>query len=1396
MKKKMQSFFSWFFTFLMIFSLIYTDTWAVQTTENETESISENQEQSLDEISQEKTESIDSIETLDETAQNEEVSTQEEEVVESSTSIEEGQESSTFTEEGQESDTSIEMEEEAETTVFTEGETETVDTSTEMVAEDNLSAESDTTAKTATEEEKNILSAEEDNVSFAQEYAKVGSELTVQYSGEQTDISYRWYIDGGQIDCAASTYIPTQDDIEKIIKAEVYQNETKLGEVSMLCSRLPVIYIDTENAQPIVSRDDYISAQMKIQGNDTYNLENSTLYDGVVEIRGRGNSTWKRFDKKPYKLKLDKSTSLFKMGKNKHWALLANYIDGSLMRNQLSVDIAKQIGVNAMDAVWVDVVLNGVCVGNYQLYEQVRVSKDRVNIFDWDGAAGDIAKEIVKKENLSDADEDALTDYMEKNLNWMTSRTVSYNGVTYQIADYYDELPDSTNGGYLMELTTDADEVSLFSTTRGVPIQFKNPEYINTNEAAFAWIKTYIQQLEDAMYHPDHCTVEGENHVSYLDYCDGKSLMAYWLSCEILKNEIGYKSNYFYKADNMPIEFGPVWDFDFSSGSVAPFGSQSTKGWASTGRSWFVECMKDPYFAVKVRELYNQNIEYLKEIASDDGILKQWYEYLKESGEKDYSIWHYSRTIEEDYTVLKTWLMNRISWMDKQFKDDESAFASLGVPLSSKFSLKLMGEDIVSSDGREYFGEYKEGQIFDLSLSADDVTESKYNYYVNGRYIAEGDIINNEAVIAITDDMLTEGLDNKNVISVWLKDSDGNLTKMQCVTLTVLSGNKNYYNITFHDQLDTQANVYAKKKAEGSKILLNDTSLNISDALFEGWSDGINIYPKDTYFKVNQDIDLYAVWTTCTDGSYYHNWEENGNFYVCKNCGKQKEISRDYIDIASCSFTQSKRYTNIYSGFPVSPVITVQYGGRTLTEGVEYQITFKNNINVGYATYELTGIEEAGFTGKTALSYKIIPKDISRVTAKYSPKTFSYDGTKKIPTLSLSFNKIPLEEGKDYTVTYENNIEVGTAIAHIVGIGNFNGSREIEYTIFDEKDIAQATVDSIPGATYTGKEITRTITVKNENKTLKEGVDYKVSYENNINVGKATAILTGIGEYKGTKKVEFNIVAKAVSASDISYEAIENQIYTRKAITPSVSIKYKDMLLTEGVDYNLTYSNNTEIGKASVKITGIGNYRSTKTLSFTILPKQVKGVKVKSAGYNSISISWSKYNGITGYRVYRAVDGVHFSCIATLDDNNVLSYTNKNVVTGKQYYYKVRSYKDTSSGKRYYGEMSAILTGKSQVEKTMILSALNQNTKSATIKWTKVDGATGYEVYQTDKKVNGKAEGYQKIATITSGNTLTYTSSNLKSKKTYYYKVRAYRTVSGKKVYADYSNVKGVTIKK
>lgn len=380
---------------------------------------------------------------------------------------------------------------------------------------------------------RTVYAEETGSVHFNEAYASPGENLTVTYDGNAEGISYRWYMDDKQINCKGSKYCVTSDDLEKLIRVEAWKDQKKVAQCIMLCSKLPVVYINTENGAGITSKDTYVTADFKIQGCDKYNSENTTLYDGKTQIRGRGNSTWTCFDKKPYKIKLDKKTDLFGMGKNKHWALLANYIDESCMRNMLASYYGKQIGTVAMDSVWVDVVLNGKYAGNYQLIETMKLDKNRVNAFDWENAAGDIAEGIAAKDGLSDEDAEKLEDQLKSDLDWMTSDTVKFNGKEYTATDYY-KKPKSVNGGYLMEMDRNYDEISKFRTDRNVPIQFKNPEYLNSNNRAFSGIRNYVQNLEDAIYSPDKCVADiAGKRLSYVDLCDMDSLTSFWLTSEV-----------------------------------------------------------------------------------------------------------------------------------------------------------------------------------------------------------------------------------------------------------------------------------------------------------------------------------------------------------------------------------------------------------------------------------------------------------------------------------------------------------------------------------------------------------------------------------------------------------------------------------------------------------------------------------------------------------------------------------------------------------------------------------------------------------------------------------------------------------------------------------------------
>ena len=192
------------------------------------------------------------------------------------------------------------------------------------------------------------------------------------------------------------------------------------------------------------------------------------------------------------------------------------------------------------------------------------------------------------------------------------------------------------------------------------------------------------------------------------------------------------------------------------------------------------------------------------------------------------------------------------------------------------------------------------------------------------------------------------------------------------------------------------------------------------------------------------------------------------------------------------------------------------------------------------------------------------------------------------------------------TATF-NNASVGTNKAVTVTGYTLGGTAAGNYTVsqpigLTANIIAKAantlTIDPIANQTFTGLALTPAIVVKNGATTLTLGTHYSVAYSNNTNVGTATVTITGIGNYSGTKTATFSIVAKA--ASTLTIDPIANQTYTGSALTPSLVVKDGVTTLTLGTHYTVTYSNNTNVGAASVMITGMGNYTGTKTGTFSI----------------------------------------------------------------------------------------------------------------------------------------------------------------------------------------------------
>lgn len=353
--------------------------------------------------------------------------------------------------------------------------------------------------------------------------------------------------------------------------------------------------------------------------------------------------------------------------------------------------------------------------------------------------------------------------------------------------------------------------------------------------------------------------------------------------------------------------------------------------------------------------------------------------------------------------------------------------------------------------------------------------------------------------------------------------------------------------------------------------------------------------------------------------------------------------------------------------------------------------------------------------------------------------------------------------------------------AEIYAINN-----DMNYELYEEPTL---TIKPIPNQIYTGTAIRPKPFLKYGQDVLQEGRDYTLAYTNNIHVGTAQITITAMGSYTGRAIATFRIVPKSILTCNVP-KTVAEQSYTGSQVKPNITIKNGRTVLRNGIDYIVTYKNNTNLGTATMTIRGIGDYTGTITKTFKILVKQVKNVAVSVQTTSQVTVKWSKDAKATGYEVYMATSkNGKYKKVATITKNSTISYKKTKLSAGKTYYFKVRVYK-TIKGKKNYGAYSQVLETATKT-KTPSISKATAGKKKVTLKWKKVSGATGYEVYMS----TSKSKGYKKIATNTKNSKVSYTKTNLKSKKKYYFKIRTYKTVAGKKIYSSYSSVKSVKVK-
>lgn len=351
-----------------------------------------------------------------------------------------------------------------------------------------------------------------------------------------------------------------------------------------------------------------------------------------------------------------------------------------------------------------------------------------------------------------------------------------------------------------------------------------------------------------------------------------------------------------------------------------------------------------------------------------------------------------------------------------------------------------------------------------------------------------------------------------------------------------------------------------------------------------------------------------------------------------------------------------------YTGNELTQTVTVTVNGKTLTVGTDYTVSDLTGTEPG--SYPVTVTGTGNYTGEVTKSFTISKAQISSAAITYDAGPYGYTGKEWKPEVTVSFNSATLTAGNDYTVSYENNINAGTAKIIITGIGDhFTGLTEKTFTI-NSAEISGCTFAPIADVTYNTEAHTPEVTVAISGRTLEADKDYTVSYASNVNAGTATVTVTGKGNFTGSANTTFTIAKADLNLS----------VYTISSLCTETEVK------TSTLPSNFFLADETETG-FSIALTAAGG-----DAIFTQAPAVVDGENVITYQLNggtgeatfnvTVTPVSSNYKAGTYDLKIQAYDKTNVS-------NRIVFESGSAVYTGSGIKYEKATIAGHSSGMRY-----------------------------------------------------------------------------------------------------------------
>lgn len=379
---------------------------------------------------------------------------------------------------------------------------------------------------------------------------------------------------------------------------------------------IPKIYLTTDDAREITSKEEYKTGKIKILDPD-HKFWDTPEWSATMRIKGRGNSTW-GMPKKPYKIKLDSKAKLFDMSNDKEWCLLANYCDKSLMRNLTAMELSRRLGFSwTPKMVSVEVYLNGRYDGVYAFCEHKKVSSERVNI------------------NID-------------------------------------------GGDMYFEIESNQDEIACWWTEHSCPMMFSEPSEPTAEQ--FEEAKAFFKGFEDNLWAKNFNVVYDKyiDKASFVDYfiiqeltknCDGNLRKSTFLTLPK-----GGKLEMYHVWD-FDISMG---NCDYYGDGKQPWEGwwikdQSAIGW---GHGWYYRLFMDPSFVADVKARWN---EMYPQFESIPDWIRDEVKMLGDAPTRNFQRWNILNSyvwpnykVTGSYNGEVNWLIDaytkRLSWMDTNLK--------------------------------------------------------------------------------------------------------------------------------------------------------------------------------------------------------------------------------------------------------------------------------------------------------------------------------------------------------------------------------------------------------------------------------------------------------------------------------------------------------------------------------------------------------------------------------------------------------------------------------------------------------------------------------------------------------------------------------------------------------